>query len=277
MLPLFSLEERTEAEKSKLQNQTLNESSYDLGGPCIPYSTVNESDFGCKMNLYYKRAAILGLGLRQRTQQCQNVGKEIRNVSTDSSSSGGRTHYEVLGVHRLATQKEIKEAYLQMSRKFHPDMVGNKSSVEEMVAVNVAFSILSKPLERRDYDRRLGFNRYTTTHTEDGHEFKGRAYDRPATWEELVRQYRESEYWEKASRTQHKAKKKRYILHTSTHPTSPLLWFFMLVLAYSLIFSHDTSSELNQDVTAFMSPSEIAKAKRDKLAEINKLLNQKRP
>ena len=31
MLPLFSLEERTEAEKSKLQNQTLNESSYDLG------------------------------------------------------------------------------------------------------------------------------------------------------------------------------------------------------------------------------------------------------
>ena len=52
--------------------------------------------------------------------------------------------------------------------QFHPDMVGNKSSVEEMVAVNVAFSILSKPLERRDYDRRLGFNRYTTTHTENG-------------------------------------------------------------------------------------------------------------
>ena len=62
------------------------------------------------MNLYYKRAAMFGLGLRQRTQQCQNVG-------TDSSSSGGRTHYEVLGVHRVATQKEIKEAYLQMSRK----------------------------------------------------------------------------------------------------------------------------------------------------------------
>ena len=29
----------------------------------------------------------------------------------------GRTHYEVLGVHRLATTKEIKDAYLQMSKK----------------------------------------------------------------------------------------------------------------------------------------------------------------
>jgi len=148
------------------------------------------------MNLYYKRAAIFGLGLR-RTQQCQNV-------STDS----GRTHYEVLGVHRLATQKEIKDAYLAMSKKFHPDMVSNKSSVEEMVAVNVAYSVLSKPVERRDYDRRLGFDRYTSTHTEDGYEFKGRVYDRPASFDERVRQYGypkpDAEYWDKAGGTQYK-------------------------------------------------------------------------
>ena len=47
-------------------------------------------------------------------------------------------------------------------------MVSDKSSVDQMVAVNVAYSVLSKPLDRRDYDRRLGFDRYTTTHTEDG-------------------------------------------------------------------------------------------------------------
>ena len=61
------------------------------------------------MNLYYKRAAIFGLGLRRT--QCQNVR------SDSSATSGGRTHYEILGVHRLATQKEIKDAYLQMSKK----------------------------------------------------------------------------------------------------------------------------------------------------------------
>ena len=113
------------------------------------------------------------------------------------------------------------------------------------------------------------------------HEFKGRAYGRPPTWEELVRQYeqyeQESEYWEKASRTQYRVKKKRYILHTSIDPTSPLLWFFGLVLAYSLIFSNDTTSELNQDITAFMSPSEKAKAKRDFLGKIDQRINQKRP
>ena len=44
----------------------------------------------------------------------------------------------------------------------------SKSSLEEMVMVNAAYSILSKPIERRNYDRRLGFDRYTTTYTEDG-------------------------------------------------------------------------------------------------------------
>ena len=62
------------------------------------------------MNLYYKRAAIFGLGLRRQTQQTQ-----CQNASSDAS--GGRTHYEILGVHRLATQKEIKDAYLAMSKK----------------------------------------------------------------------------------------------------------------------------------------------------------------
>ena len=61
------------------------------------------------MSLFYKRAAIFGLGLRR--PQCQNV-------SSDSATSGsGRTHYEVLGIHRVATQKEIKDAYLAMSKK----------------------------------------------------------------------------------------------------------------------------------------------------------------
>ena len=57
---------------------------------------------------------------------------------------------------------------LSASTQFHPDMVSSKSSVEEMVAVNVAYSVLSKPVERTDYDRRMGFDRYTTSHTEDG-------------------------------------------------------------------------------------------------------------
>jgi len=149
--------------------------------------------------LGYKRAAIFGLGLR-RNIQCQNVSSD--------STSGGRTHYEVLGVHRLATTKEIKDAYLQMSKKFHPDMVSSKSSVEEMVAVNVAYSVLSKPVERTDYDRRMGFDRYTSTHTEDGHTFKGRVYDRPATFDERVRAAGypkpDPDYWEKTGGTEYK-------------------------------------------------------------------------
>ena len=62
----------------------------------------------------------------------------------------------------------ITRVCLSTTVQFHPDMVSSKSSVEEMVAVNVAYSVLSKPVERTDYDRRMGFDRYTTSHTEDG-------------------------------------------------------------------------------------------------------------
>jgi len=145
-----------------------------------------------RMTLYYTRAAICGIGMRR-----------IHISSCDLN----RSHYEVLGVPRTATQKEIKEAYFELSKKFHPDMDTSKSSLEEMVMVNAAYSILSKPIERRDYDRRLGFDRYTTTYTEDGHA-RGRTYDRPATFDERRQQYGfrdpDPNYWKKSGDTRYK-------------------------------------------------------------------------
>ena len=109
------------------------------------------------MILYYTRLAIFGLGMRS-----------IHTASCDLN----RTHYEVLDIPRTATQKEIKDAYLDLSKKLPPDMDTSKSSLEEMMMVNAAYSILSKPNERRDYDRRLGIEpQKTTTYTEYEHAF----------------------------------------------------------------------------------------------------------
>lgn len=57
--------------------------------------------------------------------------------------------YKVLGVSQNATPQEIRFAYKQASLRSHPDRGG---SHDAMVAVNLAYNILSNPIERNAHD-----------------------------------------------------------------------------------------------------------------------------
>lgn len=57
--------------------------------------------------------------------------------------------YKILGVSQNATPQEIRLAYKQASLRSHPDKGG---SHDAMVAVNLAYSILSNPIERQSHD-----------------------------------------------------------------------------------------------------------------------------
>ena len=67
------------------------------------------------------------------------------------------TYYEVLGVDRNATKKEIKKAYRKLARKWHPDLNQDNLKVAEdkMTQINVAYSVLSDDVARIDYDKKL--------------------------------------------------------------------------------------------------------------------------
>lgn len=68
----------------------------------------------------------------------------------------GKTYYEVLGVGRKANGNEIKKAYRQLARKYHPDVNGNKPEGEACFKrVNEAYEVLSDPEKRAKYDRTL--------------------------------------------------------------------------------------------------------------------------
>lgn len=65
-----------------------------------------------------------------------------------------RDYYEVLGVPRSATEKDLKAAYRRLARKYHPDVnPGDKSSEEKFKDVSGAFAVLSDPEKRATYDR----------------------------------------------------------------------------------------------------------------------------
>ena len=64
-----------------------------------------------------------------------------------------KTHYEVLGVRRNASEAEIRNAYRNLARKLHPDVVGSAvQGAESMSDVNRAWTVLSDVGTRRTYD-----------------------------------------------------------------------------------------------------------------------------
>ena len=62
--------------------------------------------------------------------------------------------YQTLGISRTASDKDIKQAYRKLARKYHPDVnPGNKSAEEKFKEINNAYEVLSDPEKRKKYDQ----------------------------------------------------------------------------------------------------------------------------
>lgn len=66
-----------------------------------------------------------------------------------------RDFYEVLGVSRNASDSEIKKAYYQMAKRYHPDANPNDPAAKEkFTEVTEAYEVLS------DKDKRVGYDTF---------------------------------------------------------------------------------------------------------------------
>lgn len=64
-----------------------------------------------------------------------------------------KNYYELLGVSRNAAAKDIKKAYYQLAKKYHPDTNKNDPNAgKKFQEVSEAYEVLSDEAKRKEYD-----------------------------------------------------------------------------------------------------------------------------
>ncbi|MEO0539459.1 MAG: J domain-containing protein [Cyanobacteria bacterium P01_A01_bin.105] len=71
-------------------------------------------------------------------------------------------HYERLGIQPMASVQQIRRAYRDLSKLYHPDTTELPSQVAtvEFQQLNEAYATLSNPEKRFAYDQEIGFSRF---------------------------------------------------------------------------------------------------------------------
>src|SRR5262252_11060646 len=69
-----------------------------------------------------------------------------------------KDYYSILGVSKTASDKDLKQAFRKLARKFHPDVnPGDKAAEAKFKDINEAYEVLGDPQKRKKYDE-LGPN-----------------------------------------------------------------------------------------------------------------------
>lgn len=65
-----------------------------------------------------------------------------------------KSYYDILGVSKTATDKDIRQAFRRLARKYHPDLnPGDASAEAKFKEINEANGVLSDAESRKKYDR----------------------------------------------------------------------------------------------------------------------------
>ena len=89
-----------------------------------------------------------------------------------------KDYYKILDIPEFSTLNEIKHAYRNLARKWHPDVAGNSPNViQKFKEINEAYEILSDIVKKTDYDKARKFYNYSSCN----HQKETKSYDKNST------------------------------------------------------------------------------------------------
>jgi DnaJ-domain-containing protein 1 len=65
--------------------------------------------------------------------------------------------YNVLGIEKSASPREIRKAYRELAKKYHPDVNADVEAVAMTARINAAYNLLIDPQKKSAYDNRFSF------------------------------------------------------------------------------------------------------------------------
>ncbi|MBE9222884.1 J domain-containing protein [Cyanobacterium stanieri LEGE 03274] len=123
------------------------------------------------------------------------------NKQNSVSAQGGlfaHTHYGLLGLHPSASELDIRRAYRELSKLYHPDTTSLplEEARSKFQCLNEAYGVLANPERRSLYDLQIGYSRWNVIqspfnfHEDDSEDnYQSSAYldptDRPLSSGEL--------------------------------------------------------------------------------------------
>lgn len=85
--------------------------------------------------------------------QSRRHGGHGASVIARRARGGGQDFYEVLGVARGASEKDIKSAFRKLARQWHPDVNKEPGAQEKFQQIAKAYEVLSDSQKRQRYDQ----------------------------------------------------------------------------------------------------------------------------
>ena len=100
------------------------------------------------------------------------------SVKNEGFDFYNKNYYEILGVSKNSSQKEIKEAYRKLAKIYHPDYNDSFDAIQIMQLINEAYDVLSDIKKRKQYDSKLeiynndAYQTYTKSRDESENDFE---------------------------------------------------------------------------------------------------------
>jgi len=91
--------------------------------------------------------------IRDSPSTMLGVNKFTTRLLRTSDVRSQRDYYKILGLKRGVSAGEIKKAYYQLAKQYHPDTNKEKGAAERFQEIQEAYEVLSNERKRADYDQ----------------------------------------------------------------------------------------------------------------------------